>query len=573
MSHTLMHNAIQAQQAGQYSKAKKLYIQLLENNPNSGHLHQLLGICHAQAQDLSSSIIHLKKATECEPNNPHFLASLANAYRTQGEYSLAKVLFLEVLRLEPGQLSALNNLGVLHYNEHNTDSAIDYLQQALALHPKFSDAHFNLGLCFLSKNDREQAKTHFVEAVACNPESIKALLQLGQLYQQDNAHHQALVQFEQVKHLDPKHAENNHYLGMTYLQLDRAQDGVAHLERALAVNPKLENLHHNLACVYLHQRQYQKALKHWLLHQQQESSQDTCYNIGVTYLYLGRYEEATDFFFQVLKEDPNHFETLTNLGACYLQQNKIDLAKTYYQRAQVVRSAPATAYILEALGMHNNGSTQHLKPAEKAPDDYVTDLFDHYAYHYEHHLSNVLQYGVPGLLKQLILAHTHPKEHSLRVFDLGCGTGLMGQAIAPYSSLLKGLDLSENMLDQARKKDNLYTSLVRGSLPEALKDERASSYDLMLAADVLPYLGELDVLLSEIARCLADQGYFACSIEATYSAKSVVLQHSARFAHNPETLIDQAKSHNLTLLSMETAKLRIQQKQHVEGRILLFQKQ
>ena len=38
------------------------------------------------------------------------------------------------------------------------------------------------------------------------------------------------------------------------------------------------------------------------------------------------------------------------------------------------------------------------------------------------------------------------------IFDLGCGTGLLGQKIKKYCSSIEGIDLSKDMLEEAKKK-------------------------------------------------------------------------------------------------------------------------
>ena len=45
-----------------------------------------------------------------------------------------------------------------------------------------------------------------------------------------------------------------------------------------------------------------------------------------------------------------------------------------------------------------------------------------------------------------------------RVLDLGCGTGLAGEALRRRAAWLEGVDLSSGMIDQARRK-GLYDRL------------------------------------------------------------------------------------------------------------------
>ena len=59
----------------------------------------------------------------------------------------------------------------------------------------------------------------------------------------------------------------------------------------------------------------------------------------------------------------------------------------------------------------------------------------------------------------------------LRCLDAGCGTGLCGPLIATCVDHLIGVDLSANMLDQARR-HNVYQELIKGELTEYLENHR-----------------------------------------------------------------------------------------------------
>ena len=107
-------------------------------------------------------------------------------------------------------------------------------------------------------------------------------------------------------------------------------------------------------------------------------------------------------------------------------------------------------------------------------------------------------------------------NRSLAVLDLGCGTGRVGAWLRDYSHSLTGVDLSPPMLAVARRKglyDKLYYEDIHDFLQrKALevqqqrnlsggKDSSSVSlgaFDLIVAADVLPYIGEVDDLFQQV---------------------------------------------------------------------------
>ena len=69
------------------------------------------------------------------------------------------------------------------------------------------------------------------------------------------------------------------------------------------------------------------------------------------------------------------------------------------------------------------------------------------------------------------------------LLDLGCGTGLVAQALAELGFVhIEGFDASANMLEQARSK-NVYRALIQGDIraSDALK---SGSYDAAIAVGV-----------------------------------------------------------------------------------------
>jgi len=93
------------------------------------------------------------------------------------------------------------------------------------------------------------------------------------------------------------------------------------------------------------------------------------------------------------------------------------------------------------------------------------------------------------------------------VLDLGCGIGRFALALASEVRSVLGLDLSARMVEEARKR-NHHGNVVfaMGSGRDGLE---AATFDLVLAADVFPYLvgaGLADRHVAEMARVLRPGG-------------------------------------------------------------------
>jgi predicted TPR repeat methyltransferase len=156
----------------------------------------------------------------------------------------------------------------------------------------------------------------------------------------------------------------------------------------------------------------------------------------------------------------------------------------------------------------------------------------------------------------------------LDILDLGCGTGLCGLALAKQKRRLVGVDLSEKMLTQARARD-LYDELHLGEVHAWLRGAATARFDVVIAADVLIYIGALEELFREVARVLRNGGRFGFSPEACEVVDYTLLPRGAtrnrwrtsRVSKSPFAIVD-----------ANPVVIRIESGTALAGRLYLLQK-
>jgi len=208
------------------------------------------------------------------------------------------------------------------------------------------------------------------------------------------------------------------------------------------------------------------------------------------------------------------------------------------------------------------------------PARYVERLFDDYAARFETALVERLAYSVPEKLTALILDHSGAQAHFPLVSDLGCGTGLFGAAIRPHAGRLEGFDLSANMLARAAEK-GIYDHLARAdlSLPAAgsglFGNAPEGRADLVAAADVLMYLGDLAEVFPSAARLARPGGLLAFSVEDGGEGDAPVLRPSLRYAHPEAFVRRRAAESGLEIVTVAREAIRMDAGVPVHGLLFL----
>ncbi|MBP2235735.1 putative TPR repeat methyltransferase [Sinorhizobium kostiense] len=212
---------------------------------------------------------------------------------------------------------------------------------------------------------------------------------------------------------------------------------------------------------------------------------------------------------------------------------------------------------------------------QQPPSSYVERLFDDYAERFDQALVEKLDYSVPEKLAALI--GRMPSQRFRHVTDLGCGTGLFGERIRHCADFLEGFDLSVNMLAKAEAK-GVYDRLGQADLslpPERsglFRDPAREPADIVSAADVLMYLGNLESVFLIIDRLLAPAGLFAFSVEDAATQVGFVLRPSLRYAHSEPYVASLCAEHGLSLVAVERTIIRMDAGLPVSGILFLARK-
>ena len=201
---------------------------------------------------------------------------------------------------------------------------------------------------------------------------------------------------------------------------------------------------------------------------------------------------------------------------------------------------------------------QAMTEAPRSDAGYVRHLFDQFSADYDSRMIGQLAYAAPQILGDLADL-VMPGREDLAILDLGCGTGLAGLVFKSRAARLDGVDLSPAMVEKARER-GIYDVLTVGDIETAL----TGTYDLVLAADTLVYLGDLEPLFRAVAAHLSEDGYFLFTTEAKDGA-GFELGPKRRWRHSEAYLREQAANAGLSIAGLVAASPRTEANQPVPG--------
>jgi predicted TPR repeat methyltransferase len=268
--------------------------------------------------------------------------------------------------------------------------------------------------------------------------------------------------------------------------------------------------------------------------------------------------EAVQTLEILIEKDPIDALLYNMLGGCFVRIGRPEMAIINYQKALEFESNYAVPrHMLNSL----TGYTSKAPPKE-----YVKNLFDDYALRFNDSLVNDLQYNLPFVIKELVLKINSKKSEYINVVDLGCGTGLAAKNLRDISKNLTGIDISENMVLEAKKLD-IYDTLINGEIAEELSSFQ-NKFDLLIALDVFIYIGDVQETFLAVRKSCKLDSLFIFSVEIQDKSGYSLLK-SSRYSHSDRYIMEQ--THGLfEYVDSQPIKLRKEADNWIEGRIYAF---
>ncbi len=266
-------------------------------------------------------------------------------------------------------------------------------------------------------------------------------------------------------------------------------------------------------------------------------------------------DEAIALLEKVLAAQPANTSAMIQLAELHTARG--DSKRALKLAADALAIAPNDEYVV-----YHSARARGEQP-DRIPASIVRALYADYAAFFDRQVLKILQYRLPELFATKI--RDRFPGLNINLLDLGCGTGLLGAALGRINGYFVGVDVSKEMVEQAERRD-VYHRLHLVDLGEALAATDANEYEVIVATDVLIYVGKLEQFIADAARVLRPSGalYFSCEA-ATEDEGDVFLRSTHRFAHSKHYVQRLCESNGLKLAEIEDVVVRQEGGQPIHG--------
>ena len=489
---------------------------------------------------------------------PDLLQNLVNLY-SQGQVKEAIIEASQALLKAPASVNLYNFIGVANQKLGKLEEAIEAFNKALSIKPDYAEAYYNIGITLKKKGKLDEAVKAYNKAVFIKPDYAQAYNNMGNALTEQGNLEEAIEAFNKALSIKPDYAKAYYSLGTAFMEQCNLEKAIAAYKKAVTLKPDYAQAYNNMGIALKEQGKLGEAIDTYTKALSFRPDYAEVYNnMGNALEKKGDFEEAIQAYNKALRIKPDYVLAYNSLAVALIGQGKLDEAITCCENALSIQ--PNYAQVTHIL------SSLTGKTTNSAPRDYVENLFNSCANEFDRELVNKLKYNIPKKIAELAVRDNESLSLG-SILDLGCGSGLSGVELRRFSSNLEGIDISNKMLERAKKKD-VYDKLSHVDIVDYLENTELD-FDYFISADVFVYVGELSQVFRLIKSKNKKPGKLIFSTEHN-EKNSFYLEKSGRYSHSKSYIEDLCKKFGYTLSHFSETNLRKEKGRFLSGAIYLL---
>jgi serine/threonine protein kinase/tetratricopeptide (TPR) repeat protein len=272
--------------------------------------------------------------------------------------------FQQALTLDPNYALAYAGLGSSYWKKYENSKDAQWVnksreacEQAISLDVNLVAARVCLGAVDAGTGNYDQATEELERAVQAEPTNDAAYRGLAQAYERLGKPAEAEKIYQRAVRLRPDYWAGYSWLGAFYFEQARYADAEKMFQKVVMLAPDSFRGYYNLGAIELGEGRYEDAvqeLKHSIAIRPSSAAYS---NLGTTYFYLRRYDQAVSAYAEAVKLDDKDYVVWWNLGdATYWTPSRRQEAPAAYHQAialaqEALQVNPRDAYALSVVAI------------------------------------------------------------------------------------------------------------------------------------------------------------------------------------------------------------------------------
>lgn len=194
---------------------------------------------------------------------------------SKGNYDLAEIAFVEILKAHPNFADIQNKMGVIYHQTNRPQLALKAFERALELNPAYTEAALNLAITYSDAGRYEKAREVFESAAKVTAAAPRAIdpfvrgklanehLRIGSLYHELGLLDDAIGEYRKALALSPNFADIITELGIALRDKGKHDEAIKQFTRAKEINPHFIPARLHLGVAYYSGGFYGLAEEEW----------------------------------------------------------------------------------------------------------------------------------------------------------------------------------------------------------------------------------------------------------------------------------------------------------------------
>jgi len=317
----------------------------------------------------------VKETMNQEAKKIKLLLDESSALHQLGKLEEAKLIYENILKINPKQFEATHLLGTLLAQLGQYSSSISLLNKAILINPKQYESHSNIGNAYFESDQFEDAIAAYDKAIKLRPNNPKDYCNKGIALYKLKKYEEAVIFYDKAIEIEPNFTKAYINKANAQVEMGLIEKAIENYENSILLNPRSVEALHNLGLAKNRLKEYEDAIN--IFDKALEIQPDytnSFINKGISLISLGELELGFECFQKAISINPNSAQTHYNIGVAQTELGNLNEAKNCFDKAIEIKSDFADAYsgraVVEIIqGKYIEATTSYKKAIEINPNN------------------------------------------------------------------------------------------------------------------------------------------------------------------------------------------------------------